>query len=104
VVLFFHDESLAMPSRNVYLSILHGSIVGFGLILFSMGSKYLPAAQLTLLSMMEVVGGIFWVYLPIFGIHEVPSVLTVTGGVIVLSAIVLDGLTVGRQRRIISIP
>jgi drug/metabolite transporter (DMT)-like permease len=82
-----------MPARNVYLSILHGFIVGFGLILYSIGSKILLAAQLTLLSMVEVVGGVLWVYLPIFGIHEVPSVLTATGGVIVLGAIVLDSVS-----------
>lgn len=93
LIIFFDNDTLAMPLRNVYLSILHGLILGFGLILFSLGSKFLPAAQLTLLSMVEVVGGVLWVYLPIFGIHEVPSVLTVTGGVIVLGAIVLDGVS-----------
>lgn len=98
LIIFFDNDTLAMPLRNVYLSILHGIIVGFGLILFSLGSKFLPAAQLTLLSMVEVVGGVLWVYIPIFGIHEVPSVLTVTGGVIVLSAIVLDGASARQQR------
>jgi len=47
--------------------------------------------------MVEVVGGVLWVYLPIFGIHEVPSLLTVTGGLIVLSAIVIDGVGMGQQ-------
>ena len=98
LISFFDNDTLAMPLRNVYLSILHGLILGFGLILFSLGSKFLPAAQLTLLSMVEVVGGVLWVYIPIFGIHEVPSVLTVTGGVIVLSAIVLDGANARQQR------
>ena len=92
LIIFLNDDTLAMPARNVYLSILHGFIVGFGLILYSIGSKILPAAQLTLLSMVEVVGGVLWVYIPIFGIHEVPSVLTVTGGGIVLGAIVLDSV------------
>jgi len=98
LIIFFDNDTLAMPLRNVYLSILHGLILGFGLILFSLGSKFLPAAQLTLLSMVEVVGGVLWVYIPIFGIHEVPSALTVTGGVIVLSAIVLDGASARQQR------
>jgi drug/metabolite transporter (DMT)-like permease len=100
VILFLHNESLAMPVRNVYLSILHGSIVGFGLILFSMGAKFLPAAELALLSMMEVVGGVLWVYLPVFGIHEVPSTLTVVGGVILFGAIVLDGVGARQQHMI----
>ncbi len=100
LILSFHNETLAMPLRNVYLSMLHGFIVGVGLILFSISAKFLPAAELTLLLMVEVVGGILWVYLPIFGIHEIPSVPTVAGGIIVLSAIVLDGLSVRLQSQI----
>lgn len=97
LIIYFDSDTLAMPLRNVYLSILHGFVVGSGLILYSLGSKILPAAQLTLLSMVEVVGGVLWVYLPIFGIHEVPSLLTVTGGLIVLSAIVIDGVGVPQR-------
>jgi drug/metabolite transporter (DMT)-like permease len=98
LILLFHKDTLAMPSRNIYLSILHGSLVGCGLIFFSMGAKFLPAAELALLSLIEVISGVLWVYLPIFGIHEVPSTLTVIGGGIVLGAIVLDGVS-ARQRR-----
>jgi drug/metabolite transporter (DMT)-like permease len=101
-IILFDGDTLAMPYRNVCLSILHGIIVGCGLILYSLGSKLLPAAQLTLLSMVEVVGGILWVYLPIFGIHEVPSVLTAIGGAIVLSAIVIDGLCARQQRPLLN--
>lgn len=53
---------------------------------------------MTLLSMVAVVGGVLRVYLPIFGIREVPGVLTVIGGLIVLSAILIDGVGVGQQR------
>ena len=48
-----------------------------GLILYSIGSKNLPAAELTLLSLTEIIGGIFWVWLPIFGINESPSANTI---------------------------
>ena len=97
LVLFFRNETLAMPLRNVYLSMLHGFIVGFGLILFSFSAKFLPAAELILLSLVEIVGGILWVYLPILGIHEIPSLSTVAGGIIVLGAIVLDGVSLRQQ-------
>ncbi len=103
IILFFANDTLSMPQRNVYLSMLHGFIVGSGLILFSMGAKYLPAAELTLLTMVEVIGGILWVYLPVFGIHEVPSLLTVVGGSIVLGAIMLDGFGARQQRQMIGI-
>ena len=38
---------------------LHGTLVCLGLILYSIGSKAIPAAELTLLSLTEVIGGIF---------------------------------------------
>jgi DME family drug/metabolite transporter len=103
LMLFSQNSTLAMPLRNVYLSMLHGLIVGIGLIFFATGAKFLPAAELTLLSMVEVIGGVFWVYLPIFGIHEVPSMLTMIGGVIVLFAIILDGVGAGMVRTMIRV-
>ena len=103
LILFFHNDTPAMPLRNVYLSILHGTIVGLGLILFSMGARYLQAAELTLLSLIEVVCGVLWVYLPIFGINEVPSTLTIIGGIIVLCAIVLDGMGARQQKQMIGV-
>ena len=103
LILYSQNSTVAMPLRNVYLSMLHGLIVGIGLILFATGAKFLPAAELTLLSMVEVIGGVLWVYLPIFGIHEVPSMLTMTGGVIVLFAIILDGVGAGRVRTMIRV-
>jgi hypothetical protein len=54
---------------------LHGTLVCLGLILYSIGSKAIPAAELTLLSLTEVIGGIFWVWLPLFGINEIPSLI-----------------------------
>ena len=104
LILYSQNSTVAMPLRNVYLSMLHGLIVGIGLILFATGAKFLPAAELTLLSMVEVIGGVLWVYLPIFGIHEVPSILTMIGGVIVLFAIILDGAGTRRVRRMIRVP
>ena len=96
LIIISQNSTVVMPLRNIYLSILHGLIVGFGLILFATGARYLPAAELTLLSLVEIIGGILWVYLPIFGIHEVPSMVTMIGGIIVLFAIVLDGVGTGK--------
>ena len=67
-------------SYNSSLFSLHGTLVCFGLILYSIGSKAIPAAELTLLSLTEVIGGIFWVWLPLFGINEVPDTNTIIGG------------------------
>ena len=80
VVILSNDLVFFSTSYNGSLFSLHGSLVCFGLILYSIGSKAIPAAELTLLSLTEVVGGIFWVWLPILGINEVPSSNTIIGG------------------------
>ena len=96
LVLLFNDSSILISLKNSSLSALHGFLVCTGLILFSMKSKYLPATDLTLLSLTEVLGGIFWVWLPLFGINEVPSVNTLIGGAIIISAIIFYGYNTKR--------
>ena len=91
LVIFFNDSNVLMSLKNTSLSSLHGFIVCSALILYSSKSKYLPAADLTLLSLTEILGGIFWVWLPLFGINEVPSNNTIIGGVIITLAIIFYG-------------
>ena len=87
-----------MPAINSYLSLLHGLIVATGLILYTLGAKYLPSAELTLLSLMEVVGGVLWVWIPLFGINEQPSFTVIIGGLIITVAVVYHGLNARRKR------
>ena len=90
---FSFETFRTMPKINSYLSLLHGIIVASGLILYSLGAKYLPSAELALLSLMEVVGGVLWVWIPIFGINEVPSLTVIMGGVIITLAVLYYGYT-----------
>ena len=99
VVLMISEQSFFTTFRNSSLSALHGTLVCSGLILYTIGSKKLPAADLTLLSLTEVLGGIFWVWLPIFGINEVPTSNTIIGGFIITFAILYYSLNVKRNRR-----
>ena len=96
ILLLINDDNIFISLKDSSLSALHGFLVCSGLILFSAKSKYLPATDLTLLCMTEVVGGIFWVWLPLFGINEVPSINTLVGGAIVLSAIIFYALNTRR--------
>ena len=98
-VLMISEQSFFTTFRNSSLSALHGTLVCSGLILYTIGSKKLPAADLTLLSLTEVLGGIFWVWLPIFGINEVPSTNTIIGGFIITFALLYYSLNVKRNRR-----
>ncbi len=103
VLLIFNEDNFFTTFRNSSLSALHGTLVCTGLILYSIGSKSLPAADLTLLSLTEVLGGIFWVWLPIFGINEVPTVNTIIGGFIITLAILYYSLNTKRNRRFIGL-
>ena len=90
-------------SYNGTLFSLHGTLVCFGLILYSIGSKAIPAAELTLLSLTEVVGGIFWVWLPLFGINEVPTTNTIIGGFFLFVSIIYYSLIMRWNKRYIAL-
>ena len=97
------NSSLFSSSKNEMLFSLHGTLVCIGLILYSIGSKHLPAAELTLLSLTEVIGGIFWVWLPLFGINEVPSANTIIGGFLIFISLIYYSLLTKNNRRFIGL-
>ena len=101
--LLFSENDFAMNFKNSSLSTLHGFLVCFGFVLFTMGSKSLPAAELTLLSLTEVLGGVFWVWLPIFGINEVPSTSTIIGGFIITISIIYYSFFAQKKRHYIGL-
>ena len=97
------DSSFFSTSYNGALFSLHGTLVCMGLILYSIGAKAIPAAELTLLSLMEVIGGIFWVWVPILGINEIPSTNTIIGGFFLFMSIIYYSLTIKTNRRFIAL-
>jgi len=102
-ILLTSDSNLLSSSKNQALFSLHGTLVCLGLILYSIGSKAIPAAELTLLSLTEVIGGIFWVWLPLFGINEIPSNSTIIGGFLIFLAIIYYSLLIKSNRRFIGL-
>jgi len=102
-VIIDSQASFTSTSLNQGLFSIHGTLVCLGLILYSIGSRAIPAAELTLLSLTEVVGGIFWVWLPLFGINEVPSNTTVIGGFLIFLSIVYYSLLDKTSKRIIAL-
>ena len=89
-------------SLSISLSLRDGGIamgmgvfqVGAGLILYTIGSRSLPAAELTLLSLAEVLLGPLWVWL---FLGETATIYTLLGGAVLLVAIV--GNTISGKRR-----
>lgn len=97
VMLLGTTQSFLLSPHDVLLCGLLGFMqVGLGLILFTAGSRYVPAAEITLLSLTEVVLGPIWVWL---GVGETPSQLTLLGGAIVLMAIVAQAIHGVRKKR-----
>ena len=103
LILIINDNYLLSSSKNQALFSVHGSLVCLGLILYSIGSKAIPAAELTLLSLTEVIGGIFWVWLPIFGINEIPNNTTIIGGFLIFLSIIYYSLIIKSNRRFIAL-
>ena len=103
LALFFSESDFVMNFKNSSLSTLHGFLVCSGFVLFTAGSRNLPAAELTLLSLTEVLGGVFWVWLPIFGINEIPTANTIVGGSIITFALIYYSLNTKRNRRFIGL-
>ena len=103
IVILSTKQTFFSTSYNSSMFSLHGTLVCLGLILYSIGSKHIPAAELTLLSLTEVVGGIFWVWVPILGINEIPSQNTVIGGFFIFLSIIYYSLVIRTNRRFIGL-
>lgn len=89
-------ESLAVSTNDLFWCAMMGVVqITGGMVLFIIGSKKLPAAELALLSLTEVICGPIWVWLVI---GELPVQATFWGGAIVLAAMVGNALS-GMRRR-----
>jgi len=88
-------QSLLMSPPDMSLALGLGVFqLGLGLTLYTIGSKALPAAELTLLAMSEVVLGPIWVWL---FLGETAGPYTLIGGAVLLAAIAGNAVT--RLRR-----
>ena len=71
----------------VWLAALGIGQIGLGLALLTAGARLIPAAQVGLITLLEVVLGPVWVWL---ALDERPSTLTLAGGAVVIVAIVIQ--------------
>jgi drug/metabolite transporter (DMT)-like permease len=77
-----------IAGKDVLLLALLGiGQIGLGLILLTIGARLIPAAEVGLITLLEIVLGPLWVW--IF-LGEQPGTATVVGGVIVLGAVALQ--------------
>lgn len=79
------DYGFTLPPADILIALSLGVFqVGLGLVVFTIGSKVVPAAELALLSMTEVLLGPFWVWL---FLGETASAYTLAGGLVLMLAI-----------------
>ncbi len=92
----FSGLSVSLGIRDGAISIGMGVFqVGAGLILYTLGSRSLPAAELALLSLAEVLLGPVWVWL---FLGEIASPNTLIGGTVLLAAIAGNAIS-GKRRK-----
>ncbi len=95
-ICLFLGLSFVLSARDGGISMGMGVFqVGAGLVLYTLGSRTLPAAELTLLSLAEVLLGPFWVWL---FLGEDASLRTLIGGALLLAAIAGNALSGVRRK------
>jgi drug/metabolite transporter (DMT)-like permease len=78
------------------LAALGAGQIGLGLALLTIGARLIPAAQVALITLLEVVLGPLWVWL---AVGERPDPATLAGGAIVTAAIVFQTLGAPARER-----
>jgi drug/metabolite transporter, DME family len=95
-VLLVQGESPAMSGADTGIALFLGAgILAVGMILFTFGARVLPAAEATLLSLIEVMLAPIWVWL---FLGETASAGTFVGGAILLVAVVLNAVAGARTQ------
>ena len=96
IVCQFKGYGFSVPRNDILIALSMGVFqVGLGLTIFTIGSKVVPAAELALLSMTEVLLGPLWVWL---FLGETASFSTLFGGLILMLAIAGNALS-GLRRK-----
>ena len=87
--------SLAVPVPDALWAMGMGAVLlSGGMVLFTLGSRVVPAADLALLTMIEVMLAPVWVWL---ALGETASRSTLTGGIFILAALAMNGLLGARR-------
>ena len=83
---FAHPGSIDAHDFGLILALGVGQM-GLGLAFLTIGARLIPAAEVALITLLEVVLGPLWVWL---ALSERPSTATLVGGAVVMGAVVLQ--------------
>jgi drug/metabolite transporter (DMT)-like permease len=88
--------------EDVPLLVLYGvGQLAIGMVLFLNGARWIPAAEASLIALLEVILAPLWVWL---FLHEVPSNAALVGGSLVLTALIVHALLDARDARSVNAP
>lgn len=95
-MIVIQGESFALPLPDL-LAVLGLGVVqlSLGLTLYTMGSRHVPAVELALLSLIEVILGPLWVWL---FLGETAALMTIAGGGVLLAAVAGNALSGIRRK------
>jgi drug/metabolite transporter (DMT)-like permease len=95
-VLLGSGLSFVLPLQEIMLALILGTFaLGSGMVLYTLGSRVIPAGELALLCMTEVVLAPVWAWL---FIREIPPMAVMAGGGVLIFAIVLNAVTGIRRK------
>lgn len=101
LVLPWQDQPILVPAHDIAVSVAMGSgLLATGMVLYTLGSRVVPAAELALLSLVEVLLAPVWVFL---ALGETASAGTFLGGAVVLVALIGNALSGMRRKPVATI-
>ena len=96
IVLTLQGETVTVSTWDMGMALLIGAVIlALGMVMYTLGSRVIPAAELTLLSMVEVLLAPVWVFLLL---GETASTATFIGGGVLLAAVCLNAIMGAREQ------
>ncbi len=96
IVLTLQGETVTASTWDMGMALLIGAVIlALGMVMYTLGSRVIPAAELTLLSMVEVLLAPVWVFLLL---GETASTATFIGGGVLLAAVCLNAIMGAREQ------
>ncbi|MBI5403796.1 MAG: EamA family transporter [Ignavibacteriae bacterium] len=94
----FIYNKLAITQTETWILLYMGVIqIGISYLIFNEGIKYVSATESMIIATLEAIFNPIWVFI---GVGETPSVYAVTGGVIILAAILFHNFVLNKTKKV----
>lgn len=96
VILLARGEAIVVLPWDMGMAAAIGAVIlALGMVMYTLGSRVIPAAELTLLALIEVLLAPLWVF---FFLGETASAATFVGGGVLLAAVALNAVMGARAQ------